>query len=400
MGHLLSNLVAKTRRAVEDRNLRMLLLTNFFRIFSMSMINPITPLFISSLGAETINVSLVLSASSAASIFLSVPSGLLADRYGRKKTIVISIVLSIIPPIFFSLSTHWEQIIPWAILLSISATMYFPAKDSIIADYTTPENRAMFYGAINMAFSAAYIIAPVTGGFIVDHYGWTYSFYFIILTAMLSLISASNLSETTGEGIVCKEGKKIEAGKERYLLTLTFFITYYLLLGIAIAMVLMAIPLYLDNVLNMSKTQIGLFFSAGMGVAPLLTQIPSGKIVKKIGGRRALFSYILMITLPLIAWPTMKSPYALLILMIAFGGAYAMTWVAESTLIMNIVPHALRGLSSAVTVTALSVGRTIGPMVGGLIWNQLGPETVFYLSALFFSLSSIPIFLLKRAEHM
>lgn len=397
--HFLYELRVKIRRSIEDRNLRMLLLTNFSKNFSTSLINPLMPLFISSLGANKLEVSLVLSASSTASVFLLVPSGILADRYGKKKTILISIILSFISPFFFAISTEWEQIIPWAILFSASAAIYFPAKDSIIADYTTAENRPMFYGAINMALCAASIIAPIIGGFIIDNYGWACSFYLVILTSAICLIFALGLTETTGKGESTTKKRKDIDLRGQYLRILAFFVIYYICLGISLAIFFMAIPLYLEDRFHMNKTQIGLFFSAGMGLTPLLTQIPSGRIVKRFGGRRSLLLYIMMIIPTLIAWPSIQRSSALLALMIIFGGLYAMTWVAEATLIMSLVPSSLRGFSSAVTYTALSVGRTIGPIVAGSVWTYLGSEAVFYLSALFLSLCIPPIFLIKQQPN-
>lgn len=254
----------------------------------------------------------------------------------------------------------------------------------------------MFYGAINMALCAASIVAPVIGGFLIDNYGWACSFYSVILTSAICLIFALGLTETTGKGRSAKDEEKDTDIRGRYLRVLAVFVIYYISLGISLAILFMAIPLYLEGRFHINKTQIGLFFSAGMGVTPLLTQIPSGRIVKRFGGRRSLLFYLIMIIPTLIAWPVMQSSSALFVLMIIFGGFYAMTWVAEATLIMSIVPSSLRGFSSAVTYTALSIGRTIGPIVAGLVWAQLGSEAVFYFSALFFSLCIPPIFIVKQ----
>jgi len=399
MRQRLHNLVGEAKKAMEDRNLRMLFATNFTRTFGMSVINPIMPLFIRSLGADKLGVSMVLSASSAASIFLLVPCGLLADRYGRKKTIVASTILSLLPPFFFAVSTSWQQIIPWAILFSVSITMYFPAKDSIIADYTTPKNRAMFYGAINLALCMASIVGPAAGGFIADRYGWASSFYLIILTTLLCLPFALSLTETTGRGPVPKEERQTKGARPNFLRILVIFVFYYTFLGIALAIVLMAIPLYLEDKFQMTKAQVGLFFSVGTGVTSLFTQIPSGRIVRKFGGQRALLAYILMIPPTFLLWPSVQSPFVLLILMIIYGVFYTMTWVAEATLIMSLVPTPLRGFSSAVTQTGLAVGRTLGPMVVGLIWSPLGPEAVFYSAALFFALCALPILMVGRTAE-
>jgi len=131
----------RVKRFSLSRNLILLFLINTFMSLGINLTNSLWPLYVQGLGATVLQVSLVISITGLANTLLRIPSGLISDLYGRRKIIITSIILAIFPPLFYTLSNHWEQLIPWGIIYSVAFALFMPSRMAIIADYTPVENR-------------------------------------------------------------------------------------------------------------------------------------------------------------------------------------------------------------------------------------------------------------------
>ena len=105
-----------------SRELILLLLITIFMSLGMNLTNSLWPLYIRSLGATVLQVSFVISITSAAGTFFRVPSGLISDNYGRKKIIIISILLGSKPSSFKMSTTSDLVALFWLI-----SNQYFPS---------------------------------------------------------------------------------------------------------------------------------------------------------------------------------------------------------------------------------------------------------------------------------
>ena len=86
------------------RNLSLVFILGLIDNVRINMFNPLLPLFIRGLGATMIEVGVILSISSFASTLLPVFGGFISDRYGRRTIMLLSVLLSIFPPIFYTLA--------------------------------------------------------------------------------------------------------------------------------------------------------------------------------------------------------------------------------------------------------------------------------------------------------
>ena len=154
------------------RTLTLVLLINTVMSLGMNLTNSLWPLYIQSLGATVLEVSMVISLTGLAGTFLRAPSGFISDRYDRRKIILTSILLAITPPLLYTLSNRWEQLIPWGMVYSAAFALYMPSRMAIIADYTSQETRLRVFSIMNLSWPLGSLLAPTLGGVLESSYGW------------------------------------------------------------------------------------------------------------------------------------------------------------------------------------------------------------------------------------
>lgn len=84
-------------------------------------------------------MSIVIALTGVAGTVLRLPSGLLSARYGRCRIIGVSVILTCLLPLLYTLSAHWIDVIPWGILNTVAFALYMPSRMAIVADYTSTE---------------------------------------------------------------------------------------------------------------------------------------------------------------------------------------------------------------------------------------------------------------------
>lgn len=368
-----------------NRELILLLIINTIMSLGMNLTNSLWPLYIQSLGATVLEVSFVVSITGLAGTLLRLPSGYISDRYGRRKIIILSILLAIGPPLLYTYSSNWEQLIIWGMVYSIAFAFFMPSRMAIVADYTSTENRMRIYSIMNLAFPLGSIIGPTIGGLLEDTYGWNVIFYVATVLYLFCLVPSLGLSKppisTFEEGKKSySEGVKIDLKFFRPLLPF-FFLNLFT--GLGMGVVSPITPIYLMDKFPVSTAEIGLFISVGFGLTTMLTQIPAGILADKIGRKRFIALCFLLMPLLFILWTRINNLILLLLVQMGINGLWSMTWPASISLLMEYTPRNRRGLSSGLTQTGVMLGFTMGPYIGGYLWETLGGTFPYYASAFF-----------------
>lgn len=354
----------------------------------MNLTNSLWPLYVQSLGATVLQVSFLISITGLAGTLLRIPSGVLSDLYGRRKIIVVSIVLAISPPLLYTFTGHWEQLIPWGIVYAIAFALYMPSRMAIVADYTSVETRIRVFSIMNLAFPLGSLISPTLGGVLESEYGWNAVFYVATVLYIFCLVPGLLLPKPPRQEV----NERVENQVTRVRLDFAFFrslFAFFLLnffTGLGMGTVSAITPIYLTERFHVSTAEVGLFISVGFGLTTILTQIPAGVLAEKVGRKRFITACFAVIPVLFVLWTTVQSFVLLLPLQMAINGLWSMTWPSSLTLLMERVPATRRGVSSGITQAGIMLGFTVGPIIGGYLWETLGTLFPYYASAIFFAL--------------
>ncbi|MCX6642166.1 MAG: MFS transporter, partial [Candidatus Bathyarchaeota archaeon] len=136
------------------------------------LVQPLFPLYLKEIGASEIENALVISLGNLSSTLLMLPAGLLIGRFNMRIFMVLSAALSGFSVLLLTFTRDWALVIPLNILLNVSLCLFMPARMAIIAENTTPTNRASLFGVMNLAWPIAGIAGPLAGGYLIEHVGW------------------------------------------------------------------------------------------------------------------------------------------------------------------------------------------------------------------------------------
>jgi MFS family permease len=113
-------------------------------------------------------------------------AGKLSDIYGKKKVLLIILIIYIIGVSIAGFSTNISILLIARVLQGVGISM-FPIAFSIVRDQFPREKMAIGQGIITSMFAAGAVIGLSIGGFIIQHYGWQTTFFTIIPIAIALL---------------------------------------------------------------------------------------------------------------------------------------------------------------------------------------------------------------------
>jgi len=382
-----------------DRTLVLIFIITFLMSLGMNSINPIWPLYIMLLGATVIEVSYVLSLSGMVGTILRCPSGIISDRIGRRTVVLISIILAVIPPLFYMQAVGWRELPLWACLYGAAFALFMPTRNAWIADLVEPEEIAKAYSFLNMAFPLGGIIGPVIGGMIVDGLGW--NVLFILVAAihgigLLPVITIKTAGKTEDTQAQTLEDVRFESGQKWAVILL---ILLQFLFGFGFGTVMPMIPLYLTERFRCTTTQIGLFTSIGFGVTATLAQIPGARLADRLGEKKLVFYCCLILPFTFLLWPFSTQYLQLLVLRMISTAAWSMTWASTASILMRSVPSSRRGLFAGLAQASIMFGFTVGPTLAGILWEEIGYNAPLYASSLIFTVAIPTALLLTRSKR-
>jgi MFS family permease len=141
-----------------------------------TFVMPFLTLYLTHRGFSLENAALAISAYGLGTLLASALGGHLADTFGRRKTIALSMFSGAAALMLLSQSRRLPAIIAMTFLTGATGELYRPASSALLADLVPPELRVTAFSAYRMAFNAGFAFGPATAGFLSAHgYFWLFA---------------------------------------------------------------------------------------------------------------------------------------------------------------------------------------------------------------------------------
>lgn len=330
--------------------------------------------------------TLLFSIRSVSGILCSTFSGSLADRYGRRTMMLISLMGGVVYYVCIGHAfSAWHfalLFVMWGIL-----ELFFPVgANAMIADLTEDEHRLEAYSLLRMVDNVGYAIGPVIGGFLAAKsysllfrgatLGYGISFVLLLFTIKETLTDEmraakqSAVKEPQGLGIVLKD--------KAFFLAVLMMGTIY----IGSSPVFHLLSTYAQNMFGIAENQISFVYTVN-AVMCIFLQLP----VVRFGKGRSPFRLLTIAgvlywigisgysAFPFVPW------YCCTMVIMTFGEL--MMSPTMSGLAAHLAPANARGRYMSVLSLAQPLGLSIGLTVLGFCYDTFNPRLMWVIGALF-----------------
>jgi multidrug resistance protein len=143
-------------------------LTVFVDLVGFGIVIPLLPLYAAKYSPPPIVFGLFMASFSLMQFLFAPLIGRLSDRYGRKPVLVLSLAGSFGSYLLFAFATSLPVLLLSRVLAGICGAN-MAAAQAVVADVTTPANRARGMGLVGAAFGLGFVFGPAIGGILVGH---------------------------------------------------------------------------------------------------------------------------------------------------------------------------------------------------------------------------------------
>jgi EmrB/QacA subfamily drug resistance transporter len=159
----------------------------------LTVLNLALPTLSNSLHATSNQLQWIVDAYALVLGVLTLPAGLLGDKYGRKKFLLIALAIFGIGSLLCAYSHSVNILIASRVLLGIGAAFILPLAFSVLSVFFDDKIRPKAIAVLMGGVFAAYPLGPIIGGFLLTHYWWGSVFLINIPIVLIALIAVAIL---------------------------------------------------------------------------------------------------------------------------------------------------------------------------------------------------------------
>ncbi len=370
---------------MNNRNLITIFLIVFIDLLGFGLILPLLPFIGEKYGANPFVIGLLTAVYSFFQLLSAPILGRLSDRYGRKKLLIISqlgtflgfLILGVansIPLLFLS------RIIDGATGGNISIAQAY------ISDITSKENRARAMGLIGAAFGLGFIFGPAIGG-ISSRWGFAVPAYIAASISLITIITTVLFLRESVNVTVAQKSPKTKFTWTEFKEVLCcspirLFLFVFFMLNFAFSLMQGNFALWAEHTFGFGPTQTGLVFTyiGIMVVAVQLQLLP--RLLKKIGEKKIFVYATGILGIGLLSLAITIHPYLLVISQTLIPIGNGLVNPVIQSLSSENVPKEEYGKTLGLLASAGSLGRILGPIAGGYMFNLLNKDIPFIISGL------------------
>ncbi len=388
-----------------------------------TIVNVALPSLQEELGATTAQLQWIVDAYSVLFAGTLLLAGSLGDRFGRKRILLIGLVIFGLGSLAAGASPDANVLIACRALMGIGGAFIMPSTLSILVQtFAVPRERAQAIGIWAAVAGVGVAIGPIAGGALLEHFSWHAVFLvnppLVLIVLILALRFIPESLDETKPLLDLRGAALVSLG----LIALVTFIvelpdggltTSTLLAGIAAAILLITfvwwekraprpllpMSLFTDRVFTVAVVMVGLVYFAlmgalfflpqflqlvqgltplqsGIGMLPgagglLLASLISPRLAERFGARRTVVTGVLFVAAGLVLMsfvePMTSYPYVGIALGIT-GIGMGLTLPQATNAVLSRVPKERSGMGAAVNDAVTELGGSFGvAILGGVL---------------------------------
>ncbi|MDB6124236.1 MAG: Major facilitator superfamily 1 [Pedosphaera sp.] len=354
---------------------------------------------ITSLTEKAMMLGMVNLASGIPMLLLTMVGGKFADRYDKRRILLVTQVIQIVLAITAGYLVAKGQIQIWhimilAVVLGISNSFEMPAASAMVPELVDKQDIATAVAIDRSIFHATRLIGPSVGGFLIGYWGAASAFFinaFSFMALIIALLSIPKRLPHTEEekqkrSGSMKEGfKHVRSDKPTWAMLLLGCIATFFVAPVLIVMM----PLYARHELHVGSDQFGLLMS--ISSIGSLTGSISLLNVQRTGRRTRLALGIMAVTLAMTGMATAHHFILAAISMVLLSIGASTCIGLANTIVQERAPDYIRGRVSAVAGICLFGLFPIAAIIITSVADWIGIRATILSTAIIYAIGSTAV---------
>jgi MFS family permease len=337
------------------------------------------PLYAHELGADRFQVGALFSVATLAAALLSMPSGVLIDRFGTRRLIMFAILISAGSQLAMAFATSVAPLFLWQIVGGLGVGAQQAALFSAVTALVPSGRLGRAMGWLTFSMQAGFFIGPSIAGLLLQ---WIDLRTDIAVTAAMLVLAipgalVTSSAPQSGRGLALMEPLRALVRQPSFTPVVIGLVAATMAWGTVGAF----LPIFGKENLGLPSAQIGLLLAI-QAVANGLARIPGGRLVDRARHRWPIvFVGVMVFSVATIVLGHLSGFWAPVILLVLATPFIATVYVAIGVVFGDLSAGSTRGVTMGAYGTVLFVGLAAGPLAFGPIVQSYGYAAGFTVCA-------------------
>ena len=368
-----------------------------------SMIWPFLIIYASSkLNMPLSTVAALISINAGTGLISSLIAGTLADKVGRKVVMNFSLTVNGIAYFLLMHAETYPHFVLLMMLVGLSNPLYQVGADAMLADMIPSEKRTDAFAINRIANNAAFAMGPAIGGFLATR-SYDLAFYaagigFLSYSVLLFFLAKETLvvaprSESAPTGIKEVFHSYSRVAHDRG------FIVFILALSVGLiapTMLWILMPIYAKTNFGIRESLYG-WIPTTNALMCVFVQYPVTSITRRYRTLPVLAVGMLIYALGAGSVALMTSFWGFWLSMVVLTFGELTLVPIASKYVADLAPADLRGRYMSIHWLGWGLARTLAPIIGGFLNDNITPQAIWIGGLLIGLTSTLGLVLLSRA---
>ena len=348
-------------------------------------------------------VATLISINAGTGLFSSFLAGTLADKIGRKAVMVFSLAMNGIAYFFLMRAEIYPQFVILMIFIGLSNPLYQVGADAMLADMIPSEKRTGAYAINRIANNAAFALGPAVGGFLAST-SYNLAFYgasagFLIYSLLLFFLAHETLDKTAN---VHKNDSVVGQvqGPDGYVRVFRdkgyiAFVSLVALGLIAPTMLWILMPVYAKTNFNIPEAMYG-WIPTTNAIMCVFLQFSVTQVTRRYKTLPVAAAGMLIYAIGAGSVALMKNFWGFWLSMVLLTFGELTLVPTASKYVADIAPADLRGRYMSIYWLGWGLARTLSPLIGGFLNDNIFPQAIWIGGLLFGLTSTIGLIVLNN----
>ncbi|HSB51602.1 MAG TPA: MFS transporter [Dissulfurispiraceae bacterium] len=366
--------------------------------------SPVLPLFALYLGAGPEAIGFAVGISTVTGIFFKLPAGALSDVIGRKRTMLMGLVVFAVMPFTYLLVTDYTILIVIRFVHGLATAIYGPVSMAVVADVAGRKKGEMLSWFSSVTIIGNLLGAPL-GGFILHSLpgaaeptlGDFQNAYLVsgFAGAMALLLAVGILrgdGRSDAKSSLREAYRRFVSGIREVISDKRVVITSAMegIQNMTVGALEAFLPIYAVTVAGLNEFQAGLLWGVQV-IATILSKPLMGRTSDRHGRKPLITLGILLCAVSFGLIPLLKDFYLLVGTAVVFGLGESFVTSSSAALVADVCKEKHFGTAMGTFGTIFDIGHASGPILAGFLIARVDFLYTFLIMGAFLILS-IPVF--------